>query len=67
MPEKKAVKKEKLEGIIDLHAALEGHPEMMQDDGIHPNAAGVRKMAETVAKVIDPEVKIEQRPFWMTR
>ena len=63
----KAVKKEKLEGIIDLHAALEGHPEMMQDDGIHPNAAGVRKMAETVAKVIDPEVKIEQRPFWMTR
>ena len=63
----KAVKKEKLEGIIDLHAALEGHTEMMQDDGIHPNAAGVRKMAETVAKVIDPEVKIEQRPFWMTR
>ena len=53
----KAVKKEKLEGIIDLHAALEGHPEMMQDDGIHPNAAGVRKMAETVAKVIDPDVK----------
>ena len=63
----KAVKKEKLEGIIDLHAALEGHPEMMQDDGIHPNAAGVRKMAETVAKVIDPEAKIEQRPFWMMR
>ena len=63
----KAVKKEKLEGIIDLHAAFEGHPEMMQDDGIHPNAAGVRKMAETVAKVIDPEAKIEQRPFWMMR
>ena len=63
----KAVKKEKLEGIIDLHAALEGHPEMMQDDGIHPNAAGVRKMAETVAKVIDPEAKVEQRPFWMMR
>jgi lysophospholipase L1-like esterase len=40
---------------------------MMQDDGIHPNAAGVRKMAETVAKVIDPEAKIEQRPFWMMR
>ena len=63
----KAVKKEKLEGIIDLHAALEGHPEMMLDDGIHPNTAGVRKMAETIAKVIDPEVKIEQRPFWMMR
>ena len=63
----KAVKKEKLEGIIDLHAALEGHPEMMLEDGIHPNTAGVRKMAETVAKVIDPEVKIEQRPFWRMR
>ena len=63
----KVVKKEKLEGIIDLHAALEGHPEMLLDDGVHPNTAGVRKMAETVAKVIDPEVKIEQRPFWMMR
>ena len=63
----KAVKKEKLEGLIDLHAALEGHPEMIQEDGVHPNAQGVRKMAETVAKVIDPEVKIEQRPFWMMR
>ena len=61
------VQKEKLEGIIDLHAALEGHPEMLLDDGVHPNTAGVRKMAETVAKVIDPEVKIEQRPFWMMR
>ena len=63
----KAVKKEKLEGIIDLHAALEGHPEMMQDDGIHPNAAGVRKMAETVARVIDPDVKIPERPVWRMR
>ena len=40
---------------------------MMQDDGIHPNAAGVRKMAETVAKVIDPEVKIPERGRWMMR
>jgi lysophospholipase L1-like esterase len=63
----KAVKKEKLEGIIDLHTAFEGHPEMMQDDGIHPNAAGVRKMAETVARVIDPDVKIPERPVWRMR
>ena len=63
----KVARKEKLEGVIDLHAALEGHPEMLLDDGVHPNAAGVRKMAETVARVIDPEVKIEQRPFWMMR
>jgi lysophospholipase L1-like esterase len=40
---------------------------MMQEDGIHPNPQGVRKMAETIAKVIDPDVKIEQRPFWMGR
>ena len=63
----KAVKKEKLEGIIDLHTPFEGHPEMIQDDGIHPNTFGVRKIAETVAKVIDPEVQIPQRPFWMMR
>ena len=63
----KAVAKEKLAGIIDLHTALEGHPEMFLDDGVHPNAQGVRKMAETVAKVINPEVKIEQRPFFMMR
>ena len=63
----KAVEKEKLAGIIDLHAALEGHPEMMQADGVHPNAQGVRKMAETVAKVINPEVKIQQRTFFMMR
>ena len=36
----------------------------MQEDGIHPNQAGVRKIAETVAKTVDPNVKIEQRPFW---
>jgi lysophospholipase L1-like esterase len=63
----KAVTKEKLAGIIDLHAALEGHPEMIQDDGVHPNAQGVRKMAETVARVINPEVKIQETRFWMMR
>ena len=63
----KAVQKEKLAGIIDLHAALEGHPEMMQADGVHPNAQGVRKMAETVARVINPEVKIQERTFFRMR
>ena len=41
--------------------------DLIQEDGIHPNSAGARKLAETVAKVIDPDVKIEQRPFWMMR
>ncbi len=63
----KVVKKENLAGVIDLHTPFEGQADLMQEDGIHPNSAGVRKLAETVAKVIDPDVKIEQRPFWMMR
>jgi Esterase/lipase len=63
----KVVKKENLAGVIDLHAPFEGQADLMQEDGIHPNNAGARKIAETVAKVIDPDVKIEQRPFWMMR
>ena len=63
----KVVKKEKLAGIIDLHAAFEGQDNLVQEDGVHPNQAGVRKMAETVAKTIDPNAKIEQRSFWMRR
>ena len=61
----KAVKKEKLAGLVDLHAAFEGQDNLVQEDGIHPNQAGVRKIAETVARAIDPDVKIEQRPFRM--
>ncbi len=63
----KVVKKENLAGVIDLHTPFEGQTDLIQEDGIHPNSAGVRKLAETVAKVIDPDVKIEQRPFWMMR
>ena len=63
----KVVKKENLAGVIDLHTAFEGQTDLIQEDGIHPNSAGARKLAETVAKVIDPDVKIEQRPFWMMR
>ena len=63
----KTVKKENLAGLIDLHAALDGKPDMFVEDGIHPNQRGARIIAETVAKVIDPDVKIEQRGFWMGR
>ena len=63
----KVVKKENLAGVIDLHTAFEGQTDLIQEDGIHPNSSGARKLAETVAKVIDPDVKIEQRPFWMMR
>ena len=63
----KVVKQEKLAGLIDLHTPFEGQADLMQEDGIHPNSAGVRKMAEIVARTINPDVKIEQRPFWMMR
>lgn len=51
---RKAVKKYGLAGLIDLHTAFEGQEELIQDDGIHPNAAGAQKMAETIARVIGP-------------
>ena len=36
-----------LDGIVDK-------PDLMQDDGIHPNVAGHRKMADNVLPVIEP-------------
>ncbi|MCR5351116.1 MAG: alpha/beta hydrolase fold domain-containing protein [Bacteroidales bacterium] len=61
----KAAKKNKLAGVIDLHTALSGQESLYQEDGIHPTQQGARKMAEIVAKTIDPEAKTEQRGFWM--
>ena len=63
----KAVKKYGLAGFIDLHTAFEGQEELILPDGIHPNGNGARKIAETVAKVIDPDVVIPQggRFPWM--
>ena len=63
----KAVKTEKLAGLIDLHAAFDGKHDQFVEDGIHPNQRGARTIAETVARTIDPDVKIEQRGFWMGR
>ena len=63
----KAVKKENLAGLIDLHAAFDGKHDQFVEDGIHPDQRGARTIAETVAKTIDPDVKIEQRGFWMMR
>lgn len=37
--------------VIDIHAALQPHPEMFLDR-IHPNTAGAAIMAATVAKAI---------------
>jgi len=38
-------------GVIDIHAALDGKPELLPDH-VHPNAEGARIMAETVSKEI---------------
>ena len=39
------IAKEEQTGVIDMHAALEGHPELLRD-GVHPNAAGATLMAK---------------------
>lgn len=38
-------------GIIDMHAALKDHPEMIPDK-VHPNAEGAKKMAEAARAVL---------------
>lgn len=48
---KKVAKKNKLE-IIDLNPLIDPNGEEMLKDGIHPNAKGAKKMAETIAKAI---------------
>jgi acetyl esterase/lipase len=61
----KAVKQNKLAGLIDLHTPFADQEALFFPDGIHPTQAGARKMAEIIAKTIDPEAKTEQRGFWM--
>ena len=51
IPIVESVAKEMRLTVIDLHAALSNKAEMFPDK-IHPNAAGAKVMAETVAKVI---------------
>ena len=60
----KAVKKNRLAGLIDLHTVFTGQETLYQGDGIHPTQQGARKIAETVAKTIDPDAKTEQRGFF---
>lgn len=36
-------------------------PELNQDDGIHPNPAGARKVADNVWKVLEPSLRAAPR------
>ncbi|MCH5328055.1 MAG: alpha/beta hydrolase fold domain-containing protein [Coprobacter sp.] len=54
---KEAVSRYGLAGLIDLHTAFAGDGILMQDDGIHPNDAGVRKIAEVIARSLCPECR----------
>ncbi|HEY3323876.1 MAG TPA: GDSL-type esterase/lipase family protein [Planctomycetota bacterium] len=51
IPAVKEVAKAKNLSTIDLHTALSNHPEMFPDK-IHPNAAGAKLLAKTVAEAI---------------
>jgi len=37
-----------------------GHPEFMQDDGLHPNAEGARRVAHNVWEVLEPLLAAER-------
>ena len=49
---KDAVQRYGLAGLIDLHSDFAACGDLMLEDGIHPDDAGVRKIAEFVARAI---------------
>jgi len=64
LPLIRAVAAEKKLPLIDIHAALDGKPEMYVD-GVHPNAAGCAIMAQAVFKAIAPPESQPQNPSRM--
>ena len=59
----RVAKRNRLE-VIDLHTAFAGQENLYQEDGIHPTQQGARRIAEIVAKAIDPNAQTEQRGFF---
>ncbi len=64
LPLIRAVAAEKKLPLIDIHAALDGKPEMYVD-GVHPNAAGCAIIAQVVFKAIAPPKSQPQNPSRM--
>ena len=61
---RQAVRENRLAGLIDLHSLFPAEESLYQADGIHPNDAGVRRMAEIIAKVVDPAARTQPQGFW---
>lgn len=38
---------------VDIHNPLQGHPEMLVADGVHPNDAGHQRIADTVQEILN--------------
>ena len=61
---RQAVRDNRLAGLIDLHSLFPAEESLYQADGIHPNDAGVRRMAEIVAKAVDPAARTRPQGPW---
>ena len=61
---RQAVRDNRLAGLIDLHSLFPAEESLYQADGIHPNDAGVRRMAEIVAKAVDPAARSRPQGPW---
>jgi len=44
--------------LIDLNTPLRNHEDWYQEDGIHPNATGARKIAEVISRVLAAPVNL---------
>lgn len=51
-----------LGSVVDLHSALGGDPSLMSEDGLHPTAAGYRRIADLFFQIIMTRYDSTPRP-----